>query len=218
MTADLFAPYQELAAALLPHALPQPTGKADGSHDLAHLARVWRNVRTIAARDGGDAELLAAATLLHDCVAVEKDSPLRAQASRLAAARASDILEKMGWGTERVADVAHAIEAHSFSAGIVPQTREAQVLQDADRLDAIGAIGVARCFYTGGRLGSGLYDPADIDAHDRDLDDARYALDHFESKLLKLASGFHTMTGAAMAEARHKRMQDYLAGLREEIG
>ncbi len=217
MTPDIphaFAPHQVLAARLLP-ALPDV---GDGSHDLAHLLRVWSNVGAIRAAEGGDAELLAAACLLHDCVAVEKNSPLRAQASRLAAARAAEALAGLGWPGERIEAVAHAIESHSFSAGIAPATLEARILQDADRLDAIGALGVARCFYTAGRMGSALYHPTDPDAGCRGRDDARYALDHFRTKLLHLASGFQTRAGRDLAQARHRRMERFVADLLDEIG
>ncbi|MBV6791815.1 HD domain-containing protein [Xanthomonas campestris pv. clerodendri] len=202
-----FGRYEELARTLLPHAIDPSAG--DGSHDLAHLARVWRNAERIARAEGGDGEILTAAVLMHDCVAVEKSSPLRSRASRLAAERASDVLQGLGWSQERSAAVAHAIEAHSFSAGIEPQTLEARIVQDADRLDALGMVGVARCFYIAGRMGSSLYDPADTRGSARTHDDARYALDHFPRKLLRLADGFRTHTGAAIAVERHQKLQDF---------
>ncbi len=78
------------------------------------------------------------------------------------------------------------IEAHSFSANIETRTLEAKILQDADRLDAIGVIGAARCFYIAGRMGSALYDSNDPMAENRPLDDKNYALDHFRTKLFNL--------------------------------
>jgi len=154
--------------------------------------------------------------LLHDCVAVEKNSPLRSRASRLSAARAGELLAELDWPSERVAAVCHAIEAHSFSAAITPTSLEARILQDADRLDAIGLIGVARCFHVSGRLGSALYDAEDIDARHRPLDDQRFALDHFHTKLLGLASGFQTAAGARLAQQRHGRMVAFLEAFRDE--
>ncbi len=211
--AGWFEPRPGLAASLLPQL---ETGD-DGAHDLAHLRRVWHNALAIQAGDGGDAELIGAAVLLHDCVAVEKSSPLRAQASRLAAARASEVLAGLGWPAPRIAAVAHAIEAHSFSAGIEPLTLEARVLQDADRLDAIGLVGVARCFYTAGRMGSALYHVADPLATARTLDDRAYALDHFGAKLLGLADGFRTLTGSRLAAERHARLERFLAEFQAEL-
>jgi len=208
-----FRPYEDLAAALLPHAVQHD----DGAHDGAHLQRVWKNAYAIQQTEGGDAEILAAAVLLHDCVAVEKDSPQRALASWLAAEKASRILVKQGWAEERIAAVTHAIEAHSYSGGITPESLEAKILQDADRLDSMGLVGVARCFYTAGRMGSALYDPADAAGETRDKDDKRFALDHFYTKLLKLAGSFQTETGARLARERDTRLRKFLDDFRAEI-
>lgn len=208
-----FAPYQHLASILLPFA----TEGDDGAHDVAHLQRVWKNAFAIQSKDGGDAQVLFAAVLLHDCVQVEKNSPLRAQASRLAARRATQILRRLGWQKEKIESVAHAIEAHSYTAGIAPNTLEARILQDADRLDAIGTLGIARCFYVAGRMGSQLYAHADPHAQYRPLDDARYALDHFHAKLLKLSAHFQTPEGQRLAKQRHERLARFVDELSEEI-
>lgn len=210
-----FAPFEKTASRLLPHALGSP---ADGAHDLSHILRVWRNVQAIQKYEGGDRELLMAATLLHDCVSVPKDSPQRSSASRLAAERASALLRDFGWPRERIAATAHAIEAHSFSARITPQSREARILQDADRLDAIGHIGIARCFYVSGRLGRSLYDPIDPAAMGRNLNDLAFALDHFETKLLKLAGSFQTEAGNRLAAERHETARAFREGLLAELG
>lgn len=91
------------------------------------------------------------------------------------------------------------------------------MLQDADRLDAIGMIGAARCFYIAGRMNSALYDPFDPRAEHRPLDDRRFAIDHFPAKLLKLAEGFQTETGRRMADARHDRLTHLLDLFLDEI-
>lgn len=214
MITAAFAPMQSLAASLLPYAL-EPSD--DGAHDLAHLQRVWQNTRSLHAQEGGDLEVLLAAVLLHDCVAVEKSSPLRSQASRLAAQKASRVLADMAWASTKIAAVAHAIEAHSFSANIIPTSLEAKILQDADRLDAMGMVGVARTFYVAGRLGCALYDPQDPEANERDYDDTRFCLDHFQTKLLHLADGFQTTTGQHLAQIRHKHLQSFLDLFKKEI-
>ncbi|KAA3514486.1 HD domain-containing protein [Agrobacterium rosae] len=213
MQAQAFAPYEQLAETLIPHAAEGD----DGSHDLAHIHRVFRNALRIHAQEGGNGTVLAASVLLHDCVAVEKNSPLRAQASRLAAEKASGILRELGWDDADIQAVAHAILTHSFSANITPQTLEAKILQDADRLDAIGMVGAARCFYIAGRMGSALYDPADPLAKNRPLDDRRFAIDHFENKLFKLADGFQTETGRQIAKERHERLKQVLDLFLDEI-
>lgn len=210
-----FTPLTDLAATLLPHAL-EPS--EDGAHDLSHLQRVWHNVRSIQAEEGGDLEVLLAAALLHDCVAVEKNSPLRSKASKLAADRAGEVLQGLGWQPETIAAVTHAIETHSFSAGLPPETLEAKIVQDADRLDSMGMIGVARTFYTAGRMGSALYDPTDPTARHREYDDKRFCLDHFQTKLLHLADGFQTQTGQRLALIRHERLKGFMDLFIEEIG
>ncbi len=213
MQAQAFAPYEQLAETLIPHAAEGD----DGSHDLAHIHRVFRNAMRIHAQEGGNGTVLAASVLLHDCVAVEKNSPLRAQASRLAAEKASGILRDLGWNDTDIEAVAHAILTHSFSANIAPETLEAKILQDADRLDAIGMVGAARCFYIAGRMGSALYDPADPLAKNRPLDDRRFAIDHFENKLFKLADGFKTEAGRQIAKERHERLKQVLDLFLDEI-
>jgi uncharacterized protein len=211
--AKFFAPAEAIARELLPY-VPESD---DGSHDGTHLARVWGNVRAISAEEGGDIDILAAATVLHDCFPVEKDSPLRPEASKFAAEKASKILRIRKWKDTEIGLVAHAIEAHSFSAGVAPRTVEAKVLQDADRLDAIGAIGIARCFYVAGRLKRSLYDLADPKGEQRPMDDTAFALDHFETKLFSLAANFATQTGAEMAKARDQLMQRFVNELFAEI-
>lgn len=213
MLAQSFAPYEALAETLIPHAAEGD----DGSHDLAHIHRVFRNAMRIHAEEGGNGTVLTASVLLHDCVAVEKNSPLRSQASRLAAEKASVVLRDMGWERADIEAVAHAILTHSFSANIAPETLEAKILQDADRLDAIGMVGAARCFYIAGRLGSALYDPADPLASNRPLDDRRFAIDHFENKLFKLADGFQTEAGRQIARERHERLKQVLDMFLDEI-
>lgn len=208
-----FSPFQALAQELLPLTLEGD----DGSHDVAHLHRVWKNCRQISQNEGGDQQILCAAVLLHDCVAVEKNSPQRHLASRMAAEKAGIALATLGWSDENINKTAHAIEAHSFSAAIPPQTLEAKILQDADRLDAIGMIGVARCFYIGGRMRSALYDAADPLAQQRQYDDKRFTLDHFETKLFKLQEGFQTAAGRRMAALRTERMRRFLSELLEEV-
>jgi uncharacterized protein len=212
----IFGDHAQLATRLL---AALGTAGDDGSHDRSHLLRVWRNAKAIAEQEPEcDHAVLTAAVILHDCVAVEKNSPQRSQASRLAAGHARPILADLGWDAGRIDRAAHAIEAHSFSAGIAPETIEARIVQDADRLDAIGAIGIARCFYVAGRMGSRLYDPGDPSARNRPLDDGTYALDHFAAKLFKVAGNFQTKAGQVLADERTRTMHDFVRALLTEIG
>lgn len=191
----------------------------DGAHDLGHLRRVWANARAIAQAEGGaDLEILLAAAFLHDAVNLPKSHPDRARASRLSADHAAAFLPGTGFAPEKIAAVAHAIAAHSFSAGIAPETPEARILQDADRLEALGAIGLARMFHVAGQMGAYLFDAEDPLALTRALDDRRFSLDHLEVKLFPVAEAMQTATGRAMAAERAEWMASFRTRLLHEIG
>ncbi len=191
----------------------------DPAHDLAHLDRVWRNAQTIAQAEGkGDLRVLLAASYLHDLVNLAKDHPERRLASTRSAETAGPVLEELAYTPDEIKATRHAITAHSYSAGISPETDEAMILRDADRLDALGAIGIARTFVVAGALGLSLYDPTDPHAQHRSLEDSRFAIDHWQVKLLKLPDGMLTNTGRDMARQRTWVMLDYLAMLSQEIG
>lgn len=194
-------------------ALAQQGATDDGAHDLAHLHRVWANACALMAEAAEapaeapiDALVVLAACYLHDLVNLPKNDPRRHQASRLSAERAVALLGPLGFPPEKLDAVAHAIAAHSFSAGIPPRSREAAIVQDADRLDALGAVGLARLCYTAGRLGSALAHPTDPAAAattpPRPLDDQAYALDHIEVKLARLPGLMQTAAGRRLGEAR----------------
>jgi uncharacterized protein len=158
------------------------------------------------------------AAWLHDCVVVPKDSPDRARASRLAADEARRLLTAWGWASLPLDDIAHAIEAHSFSAGIAPRTLEACVVQDADRLDALGAIGLARCLALGGAMGRPLLHPDDPFADRREPDDRAWSLDHLPVKLFRLEATMRTAAGRDEAAARTAWLRGFVAQLRAEVG
>jgi len=191
----------------------------DGAHDVHHLRRVWRSARKIAgAEPGADLLVLLAAAYLHDLVNPPKDSPLRSRASRLSAEKALPLLEDMGLDPARARAAAHAIEAHSYSAGIPPATLEARILQDADRLEALGAIGLARCFYTGGKMGTALWEAGDpLGRSGRALDDRLYSVDHFPLKLMRLPDLMTTAEGRRLARRRTRVLALFLAQLEREL-
>ena len=189
----------------------------DGAHDVWHLRRVWALAQQIAAVEGGDLEVIEAACFMHDIINPPKDSPDRKQAASLSAAHASQFLAAQGMAASQVSAVAHAIEAHSFSAGITPRTIEAQVVQDADRLEALGALGIARCFNVSGQMDAALFHGGDPMAQDRALDDRAYALDHFEVKLLRVAETLNTATARGLAQERVAFMKTFRTQLLAEI-
>lgn len=191
----------------------------DPAHDLAHLDRVWMNAQIIARGETGvDMCVLVAASYLHDLINLPKDSPDRSQASRQSAEAAGPILAQLGLTADQIDMARHAIVAHSYSAGIHPETTEARIVRDADRLDALGAIGIARTFVVAGALDLSLYEPSDPFARNRVLDDHRYALDHWQVKLLNLANDMITDTGREMARKRVQVMLRFLDDLSAEIG
>ena len=118
---------------------------------------------------------------------------------------------------DRYPAVMHAIEAHSFSAAILPQSVEAKIVQDADRLEALGAIGLARVFAVSGALNTILFDANDPFADQRDLDDKKYALDHFQSKLLRLPETMQTEQGRALAVHNAQFLVQFMAKLSAEL-
>ncbi len=191
----------------------------DPAHDMAHLDRVWHNVQQISgAEKTGDLTILLAASYLHDLVNLPKDDPDRAKASLQSARAAGPILEGLGFTRQQIATTRHAIAAHSFSAGIRPETPEAEILRDADRLDALGAIGIARTFVVAGALGLTLYESDDPFGQRRPLEDSRFSIDHWRVKLLKLPDGMLTATGRRIARHRAGVMIAYLKELSAEIG
>lgn len=175
----------------------------DGAHDASHLERVWRSAEALLAHHPeADALVVMAASYLHDLVNLPKNDPGRAQASRRSADLARAELARLGFPQERLDAVAHAVEAHSFSAAIAPTTIEAKIVQDADRLDALGAVGLARMFYIAGRMGSALAHPSDPLAENRELDDRSYSLDHIVVKLARLPEMMQTEAGRDLANER----------------
>jgi uncharacterized protein len=189
----------------------------DAAHDLEHVRRVVRNAEALAKAETARLEIVLPAAWLHDCVTVPKDSPRRAAASRLAAVQAVEWLRGWGWPAESFADIAHAIEAHSFSAGIPARTLEAKVVQDADRLDALGAMGLARCLMLGGAMRRSLYVPEDPFCERRAADDHASCVDHFYTKLLTLEEMMQTAAGGREAARRTHFLRSFLEELRREL-
>jgi len=192
----------------------------DASHDLGHFRRVYKMAIRISEMDQVDADplVLMAAAYFHDVVNPPKDSDLRSQASRLAAEKTREILREMNFPPEKIDGVAHAVLAHSFSAAIPAETIEAKVIQDADRMESLGAMGVARNMYVSGRMGSSMFHPDDPMAEsDREYEDSRYALDHYELKLFKLPEMMQTPAGQKIAQERVQYLREYQERLRQEI-
>ncbi|MCG3865619.1 MULTISPECIES: HD domain-containing protein [unclassified Photobacterium] len=191
---------------------------ADAAHDKAHVLRVVKVAKQLAKQEQAQLNITLAAAYLHDCVAVAKNDPRRKQASTLAANKAIEFLSDKQLLLEHHGDIHHAIVAHSFSADIKPLTLEAKIVQDADRLDALGAIGLTRCIQVGTSLGRPLYALDDPFCQNRQPDDTTYTLDHFYIKLLGLADTMQTDAAKIEAVKRIEFMKSYLLQLESEIG
>ena len=192
----------------------------DHSHDLSHFQRVWKTAQKIIAGESRPVNQLVVMTAcyFHDIVTLPKNHPDRSKTSQLAAVKTGEILAELVFPQELIPAVCHAVEAHSFSANIPTQTAEAEIVQDADRMEAIGAIGLARVFYTGGKMGSKLFHAEDPWAENRELDDRQYSVDHFFCKLLTLGETMKTQPGRDLAEENTDYLRGFLDKLREELG
>ena len=200
------------------HEFVQALPIADAGHDLAHVQRVVTAAKLLAEKEQADLQVVVAAAWLHDCVAVAKNSPLRSQASKMAADKAIEYLASIDFTNEKLSAVHHAIVAHSYSANVEAETLEAKIVQDADRLDSLGAIGIARCFTVGGAMHRSVYNVDDPFCENRDPDDYSYTVDHFYNKLFKLPEVMHTYAGRQEAESRVLFMKEFMKELDREVG
>jgi uncharacterized protein len=199
----------------------------DPGHDLAHCLRVaiWTialSEPTPFAHPGGEREVDAreaiAAALLHDIINVPKDSPDRARASELCADFARRELPAFGFSLDAINRIADAIRDHSYSRGATPREPLGRALQDADRLEALGVIGLFRCISTGVRMGARYFHDEDPFARARPLDDRAFSIDHFENKLLKLPATMLTERGREEALRRADYLRETLVRLSSELG
>jgi uncharacterized protein len=190
--------------------------EVDAAHDVGHLLRVAHWAERLAPAE--EWRLAIAAALLHDVVNVPKADPRRARASELSAEVVRELLPPLGFSADETALVADAVRDHSFTRGAVPGSALGRALQDADRLEALGVVGTFRCVATGVRLGAEFSHPDDPWGEARPLDDARYSVDHFFTKLLRLPATFHTAAGRVEAERRAGVMRGLLAAYGAEVG
>jgi Predicted HD superfamily hydrolase len=185
----------------------------DGSHDLSHLKRVSSKACSFAQAEGGSVLVTFAAGMLHDIISLPKNHPDAKKSSLYASQRAEILLLKLGFPKELIPRVCHAIHAHSFSAGVPPETIEAKCVQDADRLESLGALGLMRTFYTSGHFGSKLIDEHDPEGVSRKLNDKEFALDHFPLKLFTLEGTMKTGQGKILA----RRLSQLLHQFRKDL-
>lgn len=195
----------------------RPRLEGDPGHDIEHALRVARTGLQLAGPEADGREMIAAA-LLHDVVNLPKDHPDRARASEQSEVVAVAWLRELGFDDDAAVRVGAAVRTHSWSRGEAPTSPLGAALQDADRLEALGVIGVFRTISTGAQMGAEYFDAADPWAAARDLDDKRYSVDHFFTKLFALAGTMRTEAGRAEAERRTHVMRALLVELGTELG
>lgn len=190
---------------------------SDSSHDFQHVMRVYKNAKKICKKENTNEKLVLSAVLLHDIVSYPK-SDKRSKLSSIESSKESKkILKKFNFSQEEIQIISDAIRDHSFSRNKTPATIEGKILQDADRLDALGAIGIARVFAVGGFEKRSFYNVQDPFCKNRLPDDKNWTLDHFYRKLLKLESHMNTKSGKIEAKKRTKVLKDFLIQLKKEI-
>jgi len=173
----------------------------EGTHGFSHVERVLNLCINIGRKEGADLEVLALAALLHD-VARPLESAGKVEDHAVEGARiARRFLRGLGYPEEKVEAVVHAIESHRFSRGPEPKTLEAKILSDADKLDAMGAVGIARVFMYSGE-------------HGRSIEDS---IKHFREKILKLKDLMYTETGRRLAEERHRFTREFIERMEREM-
>ncbi len=194
----------------------EPLGD-DPAHDFLHFLRVVKTAKMLCRKEKGNLNIVLPAAWFHDLVNVPKNSPLRSKASQMSAEKALEFLESVNYPRKYFDEIKHAIEAHSFSANIQPTTLEAKIVQDADRLDGLGAIGIARGFATAGILKRPFYEIKDPFCKKRQPDDMKFTIDHFYQKLFQTAYTLKTKSGKAEGRKRTQLMKIYLKQLGLEI-
>jgi len=196
----------------------------DPVHDFNHVLRVYRLAQRLALSEGADLEIVLAAALLHDAQGEQgsgKSDKSRLEHHHTSADIAAEVLVAKGWPDERVKAVQHCIRAHRFRDDREqPQTKEAKVLFDADKLDAIGAIGVARAIAYAARAGQPAYaQPSQqfITSGVTEPGEPHSAYHEYLFKLQKLKDRLFTESARALAEERHRFMTEYFERLVEEV-
>ncbi|MBN8553932.1 MAG: HD domain-containing protein [Deltaproteobacteria bacterium] len=202
---------------ILSEKISQIASNEDPAHDFLHFKRVVTTAKALCKEENAKLEVVLPAAWLHDFVIIPKNDPRRSQASKLSAEAAVQFLKENHYPEKFFDEIAHAIMAHSYSANIETKTLEAKIVQDADRLDGLGAIGIARVFATSGLMKRIFYFEEDPFCESRPPDDSKFTIDHFYSKLFKTVETLKTPAGKIEGMKRLETMKTYLKNFKEEI-
>ncbi len=198
--------------------------EADSSgHDINHLRRVKNTALKIQEKEGGDKLIIAVSALVHDIHRIIQNKTKQFCSPKDSLPKVREVLQKIELNEEQIKNILHCVEYHeeyNFSKeGKTVSDIETLVLQDADNLDAIGAIGIARTFMYGGSHSIPMWIPEiniEKETYDESDGDDPSVIHHFHSKLLKLKNTMNTETGKAMANQRHKVMNDFIDQFKNE--
>lgn len=206
---------------------------SSSAHDLEHTFRVLKLAKRIAEKEGKvNMEVIELAALLHDIARVKEDSDKTGNTDHavLGAEMARKILSDLGYPNETVDAVCHAIRTHRFRGENVPETIEAKILFDADKLDAIGAVGIARAYMIAGERGELLYrEVSNLDAYKKEnlmggkpngriKDISKHSVNmEYETKFKKIPDRLFTETARKIAKDRLEFMAQYFGRLKKEI-
>lgn len=193
---------------------------ADPVHDFQHVLRVLALAERLAREEGADAEIVRAAVLLHDADgAAPDDSAGRAAHHEQSARFAGEVLAAEGWPAERIAAVQHCIRAHRFRGTEAPQTLEARILFDSDKLDVIGAIGAARAVAYAALAGQPLTgEPSERfrETGQKEPGEPHTPYHEYLFKLSRIRERLHTRSARALAEDRQRYLQAFFERLEQE--
>lgn len=186
------------------------------SHDWHHVLRVRNTALDLAERENANPRILDHAAVLHDIGRAREDRGKIDDHARWSAEEARGLLEDRGYDNTLVDAITHCIRSHRYSNDVEPESREAKILCDADNLDALGAIGVARTFAYSGEQHRPLAD-GDCPPEADDTEVGRTGLNHLVKKILTLRDRMYTPSGRELAEKRHRVVEDFVEQLRDEI-
>jgi uncharacterized protein len=190
---------------------------SDVSHDFEHAIRVLANAEHIAKIEKADLDVIIPAALFHDLVVYPKGSPNSYKSQEDSATQAAEILINQKFSADKIEKIKTCILECSFSKGIIPTLLESKIIQDADLLEASGAIAIMRTFSSCGQMQRPFYNANDPFCKNRQLNDVCFGVDHFYNRLLIVGKKMHTKTARAMVKRRKRFLEDFLKELGLEL-
>jgi uncharacterized protein len=191
----------------------------DPSHDINHTFRVLSLAEKICITENADIDIVTASAIFHDVINYPKNHPDRLKSPAESAAFAKKVLTTVpSFPQHKIDKVCEAIELCSFTKGLTPNFLEAKILQDADSLEALGAIAIMRTFSSAGQMNRTFYETTDPFCEHRHPDDSQFAIDLFFTRLLVVQERLHTQTAKQLASKRIEFLKIFLDELKYELG